>query len=159
MSVAEFFPISPTRCRALHCGHYFQHHFYENCWLGVSDDCKNSDTYPLDDLGEVLTATGKWIPHLLHPTVWSPVDALRMVKPARKFISFEPLLGRLGTSIPVDVDQIIIGAQTGTDAVLPKKEWVDEIIEKSKGKKIFLKNNLYQYFPTLPMKQETAWKL
>jgi len=107
--------------------------FCENCWLGVTDDCKNSDTYPLDDFAEYYPA------------------------PARKFISFEPLLGRIG--IPVDVDQIIIGAQTGTDAVLPKKEWVDEIIEKSKGKKIFLKNNLYQYFPTLPMKQETAWKL
>jgi len=27
MSVAEFFPISPTRCRALHCGHYFQQRY------------------------------------------------------------------------------------------------------------------------------------
>jgi protein gp37 len=109
--------------------------FGENCWIGITDDCKNTEPFQFIDLENLVT-------------------------PAKKFISFEPLLGRLRLSIPFDVEQIIIGAQTGPGAVLPKKEWIDEIMDKAQGKKIFLKNNLFHpFFPKLPIKQETAWRL
>lgn len=108
--------------------------FPENCWVGVTDDCHDSDTYPLDDFGEWITTT-------------------------KKFISFEPLLGPLGTSIPVDVDQIIIGAMTGPEAIKPQRLWIDAIIEKAGDRPVFLKDNLLKLFPDLPRRQETAWRV
>lgn len=111
---------------------YFEFEFPENCWVGVTDDCRESDTYPLDDFGEWITTT-------------------------RKFISFEPLLGPLRTSIPTDVEQIIVGAMTGPGALKPEKKWIMDILDASKGKSVFLKNNLLSLFPELPWRQETAW--
>lgn len=108
--------------------------WFENCYCGVTDDCATSDTFPLDDFGEWITST-------------------------RKFISFEPLLGKLGTMIPADIDGIIIGAMTGKGAVPPKREWVEEIIEEAGDRKVFLKDNLLKIYPDLPRLRETAWKL
>lgn len=108
--------------------------FPDNCWVGVTDDCRASDTYPLDDFGEWITGT-------------------------KKFVSFEPLLGPLGTLIPADVDQVIIGAMTGAKAIKPEKIWIEKIIAAAEGKKIFLKDNLLSLFPDLPRRRELSWQL
>ena len=108
--------------------------FPDNCWVGVTADCREGGNSPLNDFDEWITST-------------------------KKFVSFEPLLGALNESIPVDVDQIIIGAMTGAGAIKPKREWVEEIIDAAKGKKIFLKDNLLALFPKLPNRRELSWKI
>jgi protein gp37 len=108
--------------------------FPENCWVGVTDDCKESDTYPLNSFQEWITDT-------------------------RQFVSFDPLIGPLGTFIPTGVEQVIIGAMTGAKVVKPERKWVEEIIEAAEGKKIFLKDNLLSLFPDLPRRKELAWPI
>lgn len=98
-----------------------KHDFPSNLWLGVSYDGK----YTEPDLIRGLLATNA----------------------ETKFISFEPLLGpmpELGKYGLHGIDWIIIGAQTGAKAVIPKREWVEEIIAEASDWKIpvFLKDNL-----------------
>ncbi len=68
-----------------------------------------------------------------------------------RFISFEPLLGRITFPMKVDYELlanilgwIIIGAETGPGAKQPQWEWVEEIIYWADAYNIpvFLKNNL-----------------
>lgn len=114
--------------------------FPDNCFVGVTDDCKKSDTYPLDDFSE-------WITH------------------TRKYISFEPLLGEIGTHIPVDVSWIIIGSlNKDLKPVAPekggtKKEWAEGILEQADKRKIpvFIKNSLYQLYPDLPKRRNLPY--
>lgn len=98
--------------------------FSDNCWVGVTDDCMGSDTYPLDDFGEWITGTNK-------------------------FISFEPLLGALGTQIPSDISQIIIGAMTGKGGkvIKPEIKWVTDIIDAAGDRPIYIKDNLLDILP------------
>lgn len=62
-----------------------------------------------------------------------------------KFVSYEPLLNPIGTYLK-EVNWIIVGAMTGqgTQNFIPKKEWVQRIIDYARKYKIslFLKNNL-----------------
>jgi len=63
-----------------------------------------------------------------------------------KFISFEPLLNKIGPEILDDldfIDWIIIGAQTNP-LKLPEKEWVEEILDycRRQTKSVFMKDNL-----------------
>jgi len=63
-----------------------------------------------------------------------------------KFISFEPLLNKIGPEILDDldfIDWIIIGAQTNP-LRLPEKEWVEEILDycRRQAKSVFMKDNL-----------------
>jgi len=67
---------------------YAEFDFPLNCWLGVSE---TGLTELLDEFGEVI-------------------------KPNKKFISFEPLLARIKQDIPVDIHWIIIGKMTGRAA-------------------------------------------
>lgn len=62
-----------------------------------------------------------------------------------RFLSIEPLLGPIKSSIIMDYNWIIIGAQTGPGAVKPKPEWVQSIIDQARAAEvpIFLKNNLH----------------
>lgn len=64
------------------------------------------------------------------------------------FLSIEPLLGRIKIN-PCDgyfscTDWVIIGAQTGPRAVLPKREWVEHIVNRCRESRIpvFMKNSL-----------------
>ncbi len=96
--------------------------FPDNCWVGV-------------------TATGSTY---LHDAIY----VLRDIKARVKYISFEPLLGRvslpclIGNALEV-TDWVIIGAQTKPYKP-PKIEWVQEIVEAADkaGMKVFLKDNL-----------------
>ena len=63
------------------------------------------------------------------------------------FLSIEPLLEPINlTEIPYCIEQVIIGAETGTrkDKVIPKKEWVDNIVKQcdTNDIKVFMKESL-----------------
>lgn len=91
--------------------------FPDNCWCGV-------------------TATdAKMARNALH-------ELLR-IEAKVKYISFEPLLERIYVDCLVGVDWVIIGSQT-KPTILPKIEWVNEIITACHKAKIsiFMKNNL-----------------
>jgi len=71
------------------------------------------------------------------------ITGLYRVKSRVRFISAEPLLGRI-SKLPNWLDWLIIGAMTGPEAIRPEMEWVEELIQIAKGLgiPIFLKRNL-----------------
>ncbi|MCK4328295.1 DUF5131 family protein [candidate division WOR-3 bacterium] len=102
--------------------------FPKNCWLGVTitkDDDFDNGTY----------------------------DFLRsdLNRDNIKYISFEPLFGRiLSYKLIKYFDWVIIGAETGNrkDKVIPKLDWVLEIIRYCEHHKIpvYIKDNLTKYY-------------
>ena len=79
---------------------------------------------------------------------WRRIDHLQRQKAKIKFISFEPLLGRLNAPFAVNcygINWAIFGRLTGYGKKWdPKKEWIKMITDyfKHEGVRIFLKNNL-----------------
>ena len=67
-----------------------------------------------------------------------------------KYISFEPLLERMNVSSLDSVNWVILGSQS-KPTVMPKIEWVQEIVEAADkaGIPVFLKENLKPLFPHL----------
>jgi protein gp37 len=96
--------------------------FPDNCWVGVT--ATNNNAYQ------------------------DGVGYLNLIEATIKYISFEPLLGRIALDHPAwdisrqDINWIIIGAQT-KPIVMPKIEWVREIVEAADkaGIPVFLKDN------------------
>ena len=104
--------------------------FPENCWLGVTvtkkDDIKKDSLDHLNDS------------HLFKKT----------------FISFEPLLEEINPNDYIgfwDIDWVIIGAETGNrkGKIIPKKEWVENIVNYCKEASIpvYLKYSLKEIYP------------
>lgn len=63
----------------------------------------------------------------------------------RPFLSIEPLLG----PVPAIMDKfelVIIGAQTGPKAIVPKDEWVEEIVRIVPPEKLFVKDSIKEQF-------------
>ena len=90
--------------------------FPSNCWLGITAT-KSEDTQVFGNGGHIT------------------------------FISFEPLLHRIKEAQLWDSDWVIIGGLTGfKNGIIPKREWIEEIIETAKFMnpqvKIFIKDNL-----------------
>lgn len=86
-------------------------------------------------------------------TITSSADVYRIVSLAmegKSFVSIEPILGQFNVSdieaICKVVNWIIIGAETGRrrNKVIPKKEWIDEIVEEADKAAIpvFMKDSL-----------------
>jgi len=104
--------------------------FPKNCWLGVTvtkkDDIKKDSLDHLNDS------------HLFKKT----------------FISFEPLLEEINPNDYIgfwDIDWVIIGAETGNrkGKIIPKKEWIEDIVDYCKGASIpvYLKDSLKNIYP------------
>lgn len=72
--------------------------------------------------------------------VWR-IRELRRVKSELRFISFEPLIGTVGTVNLKGVDWAIIGGESGYGFRPVQKEWITEIIKqcRKEGVKIFFK--------------------
>jgi protein gp37 len=71
------------------------------------------------------------------------------IKAVVKFLSLEPLLGRIPGSIPWWCNWVIIGQQTPvSEKTQPKVEWLKEIVDAADkaGIRVFLKNNLLPLF-------------
>jgi protein gp37 len=89
-----------------------------NLWLGVSVTCQE-DLWRIDMLKESIPSTTK------------------------RFVSFEPLLGPIELSVFGGVDWVIIGAQSGPGKLVPKAEWVCDMLEAIPVcVPVFLKDNL-----------------
>ena len=75
------------------------------------------------------------------------VRTLRHSAARVKFVSFEPLLGRVHIDLN-GIDWIIIGAQTRPE-IQPRVEWVQWLIAEARrvGAAVFLKNNLDWWGP------------
>jgi len=109
---------------------YNKYTFPNNCWLGITItenyDFERQECY-LDDFRY------KW----------------------HTFISFEPLLEEIyiGDIEYLNVDWVIIGAETGNrkDKVIPKKEWVWDIVNycKTNNIPVYLKDSIIKLFPGL----------
>jgi len=97
-----------------------------NLWLGVSVTSQ-PDWWRVDEL-------------LLRWDCGSVGDR----HPFEPIISFEPLLGPIGESIPREVRWVIVGAQTGPGAVLPDDRWVTRLGLSTavNGVPLFEKDNL-----------------
>lgn len=113
--------------------------FVPHCWVGVT----------------VTSSKDEWRYYglALKPSVYL------------RFISFEPLLGALSNyefpKLKEEISWLILGAQTGgkkADRVIPKREWVEPILEQADKYKIpvFIKNNMRGLVNQwgIPFKQE-----
>jgi protein gp37 len=65
----------------------------------------------------------------------------------RPFLSIEPILGELKTSISetTGIELVIVGAMTGPGAKPPKPEWITSIYKNVPASKIFWKRNIRKY--------------
>jgi protein gp37 len=113
-----------TRYPGIYFGKY---KFPINCWLGT-------------------TITG---PLNKGPMGYFTEKAFNMNKDNLKFISFEPLLEEV--ELNFKVGWVIIGAETGNrkGKIIPKKEWVENIVSYCKDKNIpvYLKDSLKDIYP------------
>jgi protein gp37 len=113
-----------TRYPDIYFGKY---KFPLNCWLGATI------TRPLNT----------------KPMGYSTEKAFNMNKDNLKFISFEPLLERIEPKFKVD--WVIIGAETGNrrGKVIPKKEWIENIVDycRKNNIPIYLKDSLKDIYP------------
>lgn len=92
------------------------------------------------------------------PDLYRSLLPMMAVKATVKFVSFEPLLSdathtKFGRLLPQVyglglLDWVIVGAQT-KPVVMPKREWVDDIIQSCPPSKtrVFLKNSLKPLYP------------
>ena len=58
------------------------------------------------------------------------IAALRVVPAAIRFISFEPLIGSVGTVDLSDIHWAIVGGESGRSARPIREDWIDEIYEQ-----------------------------
>lgn len=96
--------------------------FPENCWLGCT----------------VVSKINSGIDKTYYCN-------FRNIRSNKTFISIEPILSDFIGVDMFGIDLIIIGAMTGKNAVVPKREWVDSI----KHPNIYYKENLRKIFPDL----------
>jgi len=92
-----------------------------NLWLGVSVDGVANGQQLIDDLFDAD------FPH-------------------HKFVSFEPLIGKVkDLSLDTGIDWVIIGAQTGIGAKQPRKEWIHSILLEASEYEVpvFVKDNVH----------------
>ena len=106
---------------------YQKYDFPKNCWLGITTTDNSYDHIRYYDFRT------------------SNTDNL-------KFISFEPLLEEVHIYLQ-GINWVIIGAESGNriGKVIPKKDWVLDIIKycDSKNIPIYIKDNLAKYYPDL----------
>jgi protein gp37 len=93
---------------------YYLYYFPRNCWLGVTITIKRDD-YRLYQL-------------------------ISFARDNKKFISIEPLLGKIKLDFKL-INLVIIGADSSKNPVIPKKEWIDSI----KHPNIHYKKNIEKY--------------
>ena len=116
---------------------YGEFSFGDNCWLGTTIDGENKNVSRkrYDILIDLMNTVGN-----------------------RRFISFEPLLGRIQAGMINGLDWVIIGANSNAGAVQPDNKWIGEIVDEAVRFLIpvWIKNNC-KYHPML--KQEPKRKI
>jgi len=69
------------------------------------------------------------------------IDDFVYFSSGKRFISIEPILGGFEGIKFTGIDLVIVGAMTGPNPVIPKKEWIESI----KHDNIFYKDNIKKY--------------
>ena len=64
------------------------------------------------------------------------IDCLKKIDAYIRFVSFEPLIGKLGDLDLLDIHWCIVGGESGFMARLIKKEWVVEIFNQCKNQDV-----------------------
>lgn len=105
-----------------------KHPFPENWWLGATVTCEEE--------------------------LWK-IDVIRGVGCGVRFISFEPLLGKMEPNLQ-NIDWVIIGKLTGSKRIQLQKEWVIPILAECDiwNIPVFMKNNLVPTFSKGALTQE-----
>lgn len=69
----------------------------------------------------------------------------------RPYLSIEPISSGLDYDLPEKIELVIVGAMTGCgkNNIIPKREWVDSIIQHVPKEKIWWKESMGDYFPDL----------
>jgi protein gp37 len=115
--------------------------------------------YVLDQKGLLPQGDNYWY----GTTTTSPDMPYFFSSTSHTFLSVEPILEPLGNELPLDIDWIIVGAESGRQAgkVIPEKIWIDQIIAVCERNKIpvFLKDSLASIMNTTVLKQEYPEKL
>lgn len=96
---------------------YLEFDFPENCWLGATIESEDF-FYRKGFLGIKKIKNNNYT-----------------------FVSIEPILGEFSPIFFQNLDLVIVGAMTGPNAIVPKKEWIKSI----KHPNIFWKNNIKKY--------------
>ena len=111
---------------------YSKYDFPKNCWLGITITEEND----------------------FYNDIWALVKFLETNYKDNniKYVSFEPLLSKMHSyKYLKHFDWVILGAETGNrkGKVIPKKEWIDDIVDYCKRDKIpvYLKDNLKEIYP------------
>jgi protein gp37 len=99
----------------------------KNVWLGVS----------------VTDATETW-----------RINRLLELSAGKRFVSYEPMLGRI-YHLPEGLDWIIIGQLTGSKKRPPEKDWVERLVGYAKEQRVpvFIKNNLASVWGNPPIQE------
>lgn len=77
--------------------------------------------------------------------MWNSI--LRMRNYYRSFLSIEPIAGGFYKLLPEFIELVIVGAETGNrkDKIIPKKQWIQSIIDNVPAEKIHWKPNIVPY--------------
>jgi protein gp37 len=97
----------PRRMKEILCNEGFR--TLPNVWLGTSVECQEY--------------------------VWRTHE-LRQAPAHIRFVSFEPLIGRIGAVDLTDIHWVIVGGESGPHARRMEREWVDEVRAACKSQKI-----------------------
>lgn len=81
----------------------------------------------------------------------SEISIYNMTAHEHPYLSIEPISGGLDYDIPEEIELVIVGAMTGCgkNNIIPKREWVDSIIQHVPKEKIWWKESMRDYFPDL----------
>ncbi|MEM3579265.1 MAG: DUF5131 family protein [Candidatus Bathyarchaeia archaeon] len=124
---------------------------------------------PIAHTFQLLTKNPERIPLAVYPknvwlgaTVtcdddWHNIEEIKKRVAGVRFVSFEPLLGKLPFFVSLKgLDWIIIGKLTGSRKIKLEKAWVERIVDKAKFNNIpvFMKNNLCPPFEKSELIQE-----
>ena len=114
---------------------YLKYDFPENCWLGVT-------ITKGEDIDKNWTSLYKAL-YGFHNK--------KFCKNIKLFCSIEPLIDVINPKYLKYYDWVIIGAETGNrkGKVIPKKEWIEDIINYCRGRNIpiYLKDSLKDIYP------------
>mgnify|MGYP001578597626 CR=1 FL=1 len=87
-----------------------------------------------------------WVGVTMEQYRWNTSWEFAGVRARVRFVSYEPLLGKMVA--PAWIDWVIVGAQTGPGAIAPKGEWIEAAEQYARDYQIplFMKSSLRPYW-------------
>lgn len=112
--------------------------FVEKVWASMAKTPRH--TYQIltkrpDRMADILARNFPVLPNVWLGTsvedsrVLNRLDNLRNVRAAVRFVSFEPLIGSVGSANLTNIHWAIVGGESGPNARPIRAQWIDEIFE------------------------------